>query len=215
MYKLYAFDLDGTLVVTIGDLAASLNYALEKNGFPTYTVQEVSRLVGHSVSYMCYMAVPEAAREAHWKQVNADCDAHYAKHCCDHSRPYEGVLRTVSRLKAAGVTLAVVTNKPHRHAMHVVNELFPRDTFSIILGMMQKFEKKPAPEPLNFVLDYLGVDRADAIYVGDSEVDIDFARNTGLPCVSVTWGLRPRAELIEAGAACLIDDPEELLEIVL
>ena len=215
MYKLCAFDLDGTLVDTIGDLAASLNYALEKYGFPTYTVQEVSRLVGHSVSYMCYMAVPEAAREAHWKQVNADCDAHYAKHCCDHSRPYEGVLRTVSRLKAEGVTLAVVTNKPHRHAMHVVNELFPRDTFSIILGMMQKFEKKPAPEPLNFVLDYLGVDRADAIYVGDSEVDIDFARNTGLPCVSVTWGLRPRAELIEAGAACLIDDPEELLEIVL
>ena len=99
--------------------------------------------------------------------------------------------------------------------MHVVNELFPRDTFSIILGMMQKFEKKPAAEPLNFVLDYLDVDKADAIYVGDSEVDIDFARNTGLPCVSVTWGLRPRTELIAAGAACLIDDPEELLEIVL
>lgn len=215
MYKLCAFDLDGTLVDTIGDLAASLNYALEKNGLPVHTVQEVSRLVGHSVSYMCYMAVPEEVREARWQQVYADCDTHYALHCCDHSRPYEGILRTVSRLKAAGVTLAVVTNKPHKHAMHVVNELFPRDTFSIILGMMKKFEKKPAAEPLNFVLDYLGVAPKDAIYVGDSEVDIEFAKNTGLPCVSVTWGLRPRSELIAAGATCLIDDPEELLEIVL
>lgn len=215
MYKLCAFDLDGTLVDTIGDLAASLNYALEKNGLPVHTVQEVSRLVGHSVPYMCYMAVPEDVREARWQQVCADCDAHYALHCCDHSRPYQGVLRTVSRLKAAGVTLAVVTNKPHKHAMHVVNELFPRDTFSIILGMMKKFEKKPAAEPLNFVLDYLGVAPKDAIYVGDSEVDIEFAKNAGLPCVSVTWGLRPRAELIAAGATCLIDDPEELLEIVL
>ena len=215
MYKLCAFDLDGTLVDTIGDLAASLNYALEKNGLPVHTVQEVSRLVGHSVSYMCYMAVPEEVREARWQQVYADCDAHYALHCCDHSRPYEGVLRTVSRLKAAGVTLAVVTNKPHKHAMHVVNELFPRDTFSIILGMMKKFEKKPAAEPLNFVLVYLGVAPKDAIYVGDSEVDIEFAKNTGLHCVSVTWGLRPRSELIAAGATCLIDDPEELLEIVL
>ena len=215
MYKLCAFDLDGTLVDTIGDLAASLNYALEKNGLPVHTVQEVSRLVGHSVSYMCCMAVPEEVREARWQQVYADCDAHYALHCCDHSRPYEGILRTVSRLKAAGVTLAVVTNKPHKHAMHVVNELFPRDTFSIILGMMKKFEKKPAAEPLNFVLDYLGVAPQDAVYVGDSEVDVEFARNAGLPCISVTWGLRPRSELIAAGATCLIDDPEELLEIVL
>lgn len=215
MYKLCAFDLDGTLVDTIGDLAASLNYALEKNGLPVHTVQEVSRLVGHSVSYMCCMAVPEEVREARWQQVYADCDAHYALHCCDHSRPYEGILRTVSRLKAAGVTLAVVTNKPHKHAMHVVNELFPRDTFSVILGMMKKFEKKPAAEPLNFVLDYLGVAPQDAVYVGDSEVDVEFARNAGLPCVSVTWGLRPRSELIATGATCLIDDPEELLEIVL
>lgn len=215
MYKLCAFDLDGTLVDTIGDLAASLNYALDKNGLQPLAVQEVSRLVGHSVSYMCYMAVPEELREARWRQVNADCDLHYAQHCCDHSHPYEGILRTVSRLKQAGVTLAVVTNKPHKHAMHVVNTLFPRDTFSIVLGMMEKFEKKPAAEPLNFVLDYLGVDRGDAVYVGDSEVDIEFAKNAGLPCVSVTWGLRPRAELIAAGAGRLIDDPEELLEVVL
>lgn len=81
--------------------------------------------------------------------------------------------------------------------------------------MMEKFEKKPAPDPLNFVLDYLGVAPRDAIYVGDSEVDVAFAKNAGLPCVSVTWGFRPRAELVAAGAACLIDDPEELLEIVL
>lgn len=215
MYKLCAFDLDGTLVDTIGDLAGSLNYALDKNGLPTLAVHDVLYLVGHSVAWMCRMAVPEAVREARWQQVYADCDAYYAQHCCDTSRPYEGILRTLSRLRAAGVTLAVVTNKPHRHAMHVVNALFPRDTFSMVLGMMEKFEKKPAPDPLNFVLDYLDVAPRDAIYVGDSEVDVAFAKNAGLPCVSVTWGFRPRAELIAAGATCLIDDPEELLEVVL
>lgn len=215
MYRLCAFDLDGTLADTIEDLAGSLNYALTKNGLPALPVRQVLRLVGHSVDWMCRMAVPEPQREALHAQVFADCDAHYARHCCDHTRPYEGILRTLSRLRAAGVTLAVVTNKPHRHAMHVVNALFPRDTFSMVLGMMEKFEKKPAPDPLNFVLDYLGVAPRDAIYVGDSEVDVAFAKNAGLPCISVTWGFRPRAELIAAGATCLIDDPEELLEIVL
>ena len=124
MYRLCAFDLDGTLADTIEDLAGSLNYALTKNGLPALPARQVLRLVGHSVDWMCRMAVPEPQREALHAQVFADCDAHYARHCCDHTRPYEGILRTLSRLRAAGVTLAVVTNKPHRHAMRVVDALF-------------------------------------------------------------------------------------------
>lgn len=215
MYKLCVFDLDGTLVDTIDDLTASLNHALERNGYPTLQAREVARIVGHSFSHLCRMALPEADRETRWQQIRADMDRHYAQHCCDRSHPYEGILRTLLRLKAAGVTLAVVTNKPHKYAMRVISELFPRDTFSIILGYMEKFQKKPDAEPLNFVLDYLGAAPDEAVYVGDSEVDLRFAENAGMPCISVTWGLRQRSELIGAGAACLIDDPEELTEILL
>jgi len=215
MVKLCVFDLDGTLVDTIGDIAAAVNYGLEKNGFPMLTVQTIMRLVGHSVDYMCYHATPEEHREERWKAVLDDYNAYYAKHCCDHSTPYEGIMRTLQKLRRAGITLAVVSNKPHRDAMHVVETLFPRDTFSMVLGMMKKFHKKPESEPLDFVLDYLGIDRSEAIYVGDSEVDIAFAKNAGMPCLSVTWGLRPRSELIEAGAVTLVDDAEELLEYIL
>ena len=121
----------------------------------------------------------------------------------------------MSRLKKAGVRLAVVSNKPHKDTTRVIETLFPRDTFCMVLGMMEKYRKKPDPEPLEFVLNYLGVEKKDAIYVGDSDVDVEFARNTGLDCVSCTWGYRSRKQLLEAGATCLIDDFEELLQIVL
>ena len=215
MYQLCVFDLDGTLAYTIGDLAAGLNDALQKNGFPALTERQVQALVGYSTQYMCKNALPEEAREANWKQVFEDFNAHYDVHCCDHSYPYDGVQRTLQRLKAAGMRLAVVSNKPHPLTIHIVQQMFPRDTFSMVLGMMEKFEKKPAPEPLEFVLSCLNVGKADAVYVGDSEVDVAFAKNAGLDCVSCTWGYRTRKELVEAGAVCMIDEFEELLGLLL
>lgn len=215
MYKLCVFDLDGTIVYTIEDIAASLNRALEKNGFPKLSEREVQAIVGHSTAYMCQNALPDDARETCWKQLHRDFQEDYYRHCCDHSHPYEGVLRTLSRLKKAGVRLAVVSNKPHKDTTRVIETLFLRDTFCMVLGMMEKYRKKPDPEPLEFVLNYLGVEKKDAIYVGDSDVDVEFARNTGLDCVSCTWGYRSRKQLLEAGATCLIDDFEELLQIVL
>lgn len=215
MVRLAIFDLDGTLVYTIGDLAAALNHALEKNGFPALAERQVQALVGHSTAYMCRYALPEEAREANWQRVHADYSAYYHQHCCDHSYPYEGVLRTLVKLKNAGIKLAVVSNKPHRDTTRVVQTMFPRDTFSIVLGMMEKFRKKPDPEPLEFVLDYLDVEKQDAVYIGDSEVDIHFARNTGIDCISCTWGYRSRKELIEAGAVCMIDEFEELRSLLL
>ena len=215
MYRFCAFDLDGTLVYTIEDIAFALNWALEKHGFPALSEREVQAIVGYSTGYMCREALPEDAREAHWKAVHADCTAYYNAHCCDRSYPYHGVLRTLHRLKDAGVRMAVVSNKPHRETTKVVQTLFPRDTFSMVLGMMEKFEKKPAPEPLEFVLNYLGVEKEDAVYVGDSDVDVAFARNTGIDCISCTWGYRSRNCLIESGASRLIDDFEELLGLLL
>ena len=132
--------------------------------------------------------------------------------------PFEyipGARRFLDALSRSGVRMAVVSNKPHRETTRVVQTLFPRDTFSMVLGMMEKFEKKPALEPLEFVLNYLGVEKEDAVYVGDSDVDVAFARNTGIDCISCTWGYRSRNCLIESGASRLIDDFEERLGLLL
>lgn len=215
MYQLCVFDLDGTLVNTISDLTDSLNFALSHYNYPTFSEFEVMKLVGHSTAYMCKNALPEADRDDMWRPVHREFTAHYEENCTNKSRPYNGILRMLSELKNAGLRLAVASNKPHKHAMQVLETLFPRDSFSMILGMMEKFEKKPAPDALQFVMDYFSVDPASTVYVGDSEVDIAFAHNAGVDCISCSWGLRPRSVLIEGGATCIIDDPEELVEKIL
>lgn len=214
MYKLCVFDLDGTLVDTIGDLTASLNAALTECGFPRLEARDVSAIVGYSAVYMCQKAVPPESMDA-WEGVYRAFQAHYAVHLCDRSRPYAGVMPMLQRLRQAGVTLAVATNKPHAHAVKLLAQLFPRDTFSIILGRMEKFEIKPAPDALRFVMDHCNAAEADTVYVGDSEVDIAFAKNAGVPCISVSWGLRTRSALIESGAAQIADDPLEVAEMVI
>lgn len=212
--RICLFDLDGTLVDTLADLADSLNAGLSACGMPELTQAQTSAIIGHSTKYMFQHAVPEG-RFDEWPQVGRGFDAHYAKHCCDRSTVYEGVLHTLSQLKKAGVLLACVTNKPHRYALDVLNTLFERDTFNMIVGRMDKFPTKPSPEALAFVLEYFGMGTSDAVYIGDSEVDVQFAANAGVPCLSVSWGFRTRAELTEAGAAHIIDDPEEILDFVL
>lgn len=215
MYQLCVFDLDGTLVDTISDLTDSLNFALARYGYPTFSEFEVKKLVGHSTAYMCREATPEAEREKMWRMIHREFTAHYETNCTNKSRPYDGIMRMLTELRNAGVRLAVVSNKPHKHAMHVLETLFPRDSFSMILGMMEKFERKPDPEALQFVLDYFSVEAKDAVYVGDSEVDIQFANNTGIDCISCSWGLRQRSVLVENHAACIVDDPQEIIEKVL
>ncbi len=208
------FDLDGTLVNTLADLSGALNHALTENGFDALSEQEVSAIVGHSVRYMCQNAVPKEHADE-WEKVLRSYSAYYRKHCCDRSRPYEGMPRTIKRLKDAGKRLAVVSNKPHADAVSVINALYPRDTFSMILGRMDRFAIKPAPDALRFAMEYFGAEPEDTVYVGDSEVDVEFARNAGIPCVSVSWGFRTREELLGAGASCILDDPGELPALLL
>lgn len=208
------FDLDGTLVDTLGDIAASLNVALTSLRMPALSVAQTSAIVGHSTKYMFEHAVPQD-RSAEWEQVGEIYNAHYIRHCCDSSRPYEGVVETVSALKNAGVLLAVVTNKPHAMAIEVIRTLFARDSFQMVLGRMERFGTKPAPDMLQFALDYFGKKTEEAVYVGDSEVDVAFAANAGVECLSASWGLRTRRQLVDAGAARIIDDPREVAEILL
>ena len=211
---LCVFDLDGTLVNTLGDITGALNHALSGCGLPALAEHQVSAIVGHSTKYMFQHAVPQGREEA-IPAVGQAYDAYYSSHCCDASRPYEGILKCLTALKAGGVKLAVVSNKPHGDVLKILHTLFPKDLFSMALGHSQRFPTKPSPESLLFALDFFNVPRERAVYVGDSEVDVDFAKNAGLECLSVCWGFRTRQALADAGAETILDEPQELAAQIL
>lgn len=214
MVKLCVFDLDGTLVNTLTDLTNSLNYALTECGQSTLSEQQVSAIVGHSINYMCENSVPPE-QIALAPRIQELFKAHYAEHSLDSSQPYEGMIDAVLAIKRTGVKVAVVSNKPHDDTVRVVAKLYPRDTFSFVLGRTQKFAIKPAPDSLNFAMNFFGVTPDESVYVGDSDVDVEFARNAGMRCVSVTWGFRTIGELLTAGAVCMTDDPAKVPDLVL
>ena len=214
MVKLCVFDLDGTLVNTLHDLTNSLNYALAACGFPALSESRVAAIVGHSVNYMCEHAVPSESKDQSGKVLELYM-AHYKEHSLDRSHPYDGMIDALNVIKQAGVTLAIVSNKPHADTVKVVSQLYPSGMFSLVLGRTEKFTVKPAPDSLNFVMDFLGVTPAESVYVGDSDVDVLFAHNAGMRCVSVDWGFRSVEEILAAGATCITSDPAKLPELVL
>ena len=214
MVKLCVFDLDGTLVNTLQDLTDSLNYALTECDLPTLTQERVAAIVGHSVHYMCENAVPPEHLDKAG-QVLSIYTARYREHSLDRSHPYDGMIDALNVIKQAGVTLAIVSNKPHADTVKVVSQLYPSGMFSLVLGRTEKFTVKPAPDSLNFVMDFLGVTPAESVYVGDSDVDVLFAHNAGMRCVSVDWGFRSVEEILAAGATCITSDPAKLPELVL
>ncbi len=213
--KLIAFDLDGTLCDTIVDIADSLNRALKRRRFETFTVEQVKSMVGKSISYMCQRAMPKG-HENDWEQLKDDYYQDYAKHLIDSTRPYEGIPEVIKELKRRGYTLAVVTNKPHAHAVAIIEHLFDHhgDDFSEVQGQAAKFLNKPDPETLDFVMTNLKIDPKDAIYIGDSDTDITFAKNAGLPSIGVSWGYRSEELLRATGATYIAHTPQDILDII-
>ncbi len=214
MVKLCVFDLDGTLVNTLHDLTNSLNFALSECGFPTLTEARVAAIVGHSVNFMCEHAVPPEHKDQADKVLNLYME-HYKEHSLDRSHAYDGMIEAVEEIKAAGVIVAIASNKPHVDTVKVVETLYPKDIFSLVLGRMDKFAIKPAPDVLRFIMDYFGVAPEESVYVGDSDVDVQFAHNAGMRCVSVNWGFRSEAEILAAGATCITGDPKQVPQLVL
>ena len=164
---------------------------------------------------MCQRAMPKG-HENDWLPVQAAYYEDYARHLCDATRPYEGIVPLLDALKAQGYLLAVVTNKPHAHAVSIIQTLFSDHgkVFSQVQGQAKKFTLKPAPDSLEFVMQNLGVTKQDTIYVGDSDVDVLFAENTGLKSVGCAWGFRGAEHLFAAGADVIIDHPMQLLDVL-
>lgn len=207
--ELAIFDLDGTILDTLGDLTAALNHALTAHGFPPRTPEEARSFVGNGIRNLIRRALPAGTPEETVEAVHADFGPFYHDRCAVHTRPYAGIPEALAALRAAGVRTAVVSNKPDREARLLVEAYFP-GLFDAAAGEKPGVPRKPAPDGVAAVLRALRADPARAVYIGDSEVDVETARNAGLRCVSVDWGFRTRAQLEAAGAAEIVSAPEAL-----
>ena len=211
-YKTFIFDLDGTLLDTLGDLAAAVNYALRTHGMPEHSIDDVRRFVGNGVRKLMERAIPDGAANPQFDETFATFRHYYMAHSLDTTRPYEGIPETLAALKERGCRLAVVSNKMMAATQELCQHFFP-DTVEVAIGENEAegIRKKPAPDTVFAALRQLGVGEEGAVYVGDSDVDLETARQSGLPCISVLWGFRDRDFLIKHGAKTFISAPQELL----
>ncbi|MGN0719503.1 MAG: HAD family hydrolase [Anaerovoracaceae bacterium] len=212
-YKLAIFDLDGTLLETLEDLHDSTNHALVSQGLPPRTLDEVRRFVGNGIHKLIERAVPEGSSSETVEQVFEEFKTWYAVHCNDKTRAYDGIKEMLLALRKAGVRTAVVSNKADFGVQTLCKTYFS-GLLDVAVGQREGIRLKPAPDSVNEVLRLLEIRREDAVYIGDSDVDIDTARNAGMDCISVTWGFRRREFLLEHGAVILADKPENLEEII-
>ncbi len=211
--KAILLDLDGTLLDTLDDLTDSVNHALKSLDFPQHTKEEICSFVGNGVKNLILRSIPQNATDDDFKNCLALFKSHYEKNKANKTKPYDGILPVLSELKAQGYSLAIVSNK-HDDAVQGLLGRFFSDYADFALGNTDKLPKKPAPDMVYHTLDVLGISRSSAVYVGDSEVDIETAKNAGLPCISVTWGFRSEELLIKSGADIIIHAPHELPDAV-
>ena len=211
-FDTYIFDLDGTLLDTLGDLAASVNHALRTHGLPEHSIDDVRRFVGNGVRKLMERAVPDGAANPLFDETFATFRQYYMAHSLDTTRPYEGIPETLEALKARGCHLAVVSNKMMAATQELCYHFFP-STIEVAIGEDEAagIRRKPAPDTVFAALKALGVGKENAVYVGDSDVDIQTARNADIPCISVLWGFRDRDFLLQNGAETFISTPSELL----
>lgn len=213
-YETILFDMDGTVLDTLRDLWASTNAVLRELGHPERTLDEIRSYVGNGAANQIRCAMPSGSSDEALADALTRYQAHYAAHCREHTRPYDGVVPMLGALKRAGKRLAVVSNKPQR-AVTLLNEEHFGALLPVAIGETPERRRKPAPDTVYAALDALGAAKDGAVYVGDSEVDVATAANAGLPLIAVSWGFRSRAQLEAAGAACIVDTPEQLLALCL
>ena len=211
MYKTYIFDLDGTLLNTLGDLAASTNYALRQYGMPEHTIDDVRRFVGNGVGKLIERAIPEGLANPQYEDVLATFRKHYMLHSLDTTAPYPGIESLLHSLRSHGCNVAVVSNKFYNATVELCRHFFAY-TVEVARGERDNIRRKPAPDTVFEAMRQLGVSGEDTVYVGDSDVDVATARNSGIPCISVLWGFRDRDFLIEHGATTFVNTPEDILK---
>ena len=215
MKKLVIFDLDGTLLDTIADLAESANHALKQLGYPTRDVETIRTFVGNGVNKLLFRALPDEEKtEENMMRMRTHFVPYYDAHNADLSAPYPGIVALLEELQAKGLRMAVASNKYQEATVKLVKHYFPMIDFVEVLGQREGINVKPDPTIVFDILKKAGVSKEETLYVGDSGVDMQTAINAGVDAIGVTWGFRPRTELEDFQPMGLIDQAEELLGLV-
>lgn len=215
MIKLVIFDLDGTLVNSVYDLADSVNFVLRENGYKTHETDKYYYFVGNGTRKLCERAIPEDKRtEAEIDRIHELFLKHYANNYLNKTVLYDGIKETVQALVKSGVKCAVASNKTDIFTNEIIDAFFEKNTFCCVLGKREGFAAKPDPKIVYEILEKTETDKQNAIFVGDSNVDIITARNSGIRSVGCLWGFRTYEELKEARADYIINEPADLLKIL-
>lgn len=211
MKELLIFDLDGTLLDTVEDLAHACNHVLKEAGLPVYPVDRYRLFVGNGISRLIERAAPPEARSPEYiEELRIRFIDYYTRHIDSRTRPYEGIPELLGRLDAAGIKLAVASNKFQSGTASLVTRFFPEIPFVAVLGQRQGVPVKPDPSIVEEIMRIAGVRREDTLYIGDSDVDMETAKNAGVESAGVVWGFRGEKELRESGADRIIRNPSDI-----
>lgn len=216
MYKACIFDLDGTLTDTLDSLTFSVNETLKEMGLPPITRDECRMFVGNGAKVLLEKSLKASGEKdlARLDEAMQRYDRIFKTGCTYHVVPYDGIMELLSKLKSAGIRMAVLSNKPDRDALSVVEEIFGTDTFQWIQGQKEGVPRKPDPAAALDIAQKLQADASETLYIGDSEVDIATGRAAGMKTIGVSWGFRGREALREAGAELIMDSPLEIFEFI-
>lgn len=214
MYNTVIFDLDGTLLDTLGDLHASVNFALSEFSFPERTIDEIRRFIGNGVVKLMERSTPEGTDSQTQQKCLDVFRKHYLLHMKERTAPYEGIIDLLRELKKKGIRTAVVSNKLHSAVVGLCEDYFD-GLIDCAIGVSEEAERKPSPINVFKAMELLKAEKAYTIYIGDSEVDVQTAKNAQLPCIGVTWGFRDREELLKAGADFIAASAKETEKILL
>ena len=215
MYKVAIFDLDGTLLDTLKDLADACNFALRSYGFPEHQIEEYKYFLGNGAYKLIERALPIGKKDAETiGKVLGEFKKYYEKHKSDFTKPYDGIEDLLIALKEAGIKTAVVSNKPHEFAVEIVERYFAK-SFDIVFGKREGYLAKPDPTTVIETLNYFKCKKEEAVYIGDSDVDMFTGKNAGLFSIGVAWGFRGARELSAAGANKIVYTSEELLSEII
>lgn len=215
MKRLVIFDLDGTLLNTIADLANSTNHALNQLGYPTHEPEEYNFMVGNGINKLFERALPEGEKtEENVLRVRREFIPYYDQHNADESRPYPGIPELLERLQAKGIQLAVASNKYQAATEKLIAHYFPNIKFIAVFGQRDGVNVKPDPTIVEDILRISGTPKDEVLYVGDSGVDMQTARNAGVTACGVTWGFRPLAELESFNPRYIIEAPHRISDLI-
>lgn len=217
MIKAAIFDLDGTIIDTLDDLAKTGNYVLKQNGYPVHDEEKYRFFVGSGIKNLCIRMLPDEDKndEALVSRIFDEFNEYYGKHYMDHTKAYNGIESMLKKLVNMNIKVGVLTNKGHEFTVPMLKKVYGDFPFSVILGKTDKFPVKPSKECINYVIDKLNVSPNECIYSGDSNVDMQTAINGNITeRIGVSWGFRPVEELKQAGAKYIVNSPDEIINIV-